>query len=423
MACDDIVGYLVREQRPFAEEPFNLIDALVLATLSYLKFGTHEDLRVTQSRCVSLRDVVTAVPREDLLRMGWMRESLHTDGFLAAVLDSVRYRDLQVCFYAEEHIDNVEKQFSAVTFLPGDGRAYLTYGGTDGTMVGWKENFNITFRDFTPAQLAGVSYASGVASALDERLAFIGHSKGGSHAQYAALCVSDEVFERTDLVVNFDGPSFLSDPSPRVDDPRFKEVFHKIVPEGSLFGLLLERRDEYRVIGAGAKLSRQHEPYSWLIDGSDFCHVENLRRRAKWMDATLSSWLSARTVEERELFIDTVYKVLLTTEARTIFDLRDHLSVNMRKVLRASKDLDPEMRRFVIETFKMLGSSAGREVRRANEQRRSAAKRRRRLRYTRVLEETASLRRDVGAGWSAAKNMGVRASEDAFSDEGLSDID
>ncbi len=392
-----IVDYLVREQRSFAEEPFNVVDALVLATLSYLKFESHEALKVTSVESVALVDVISGTDRESLLRIGWMKGSPHTDDFLEAILNSARFRETRVCLYADEHVDSTEKQFSAVTFLPGDGRAYLTFRGTDGTMVGWKENFNITFRDFTPAQLASVSYASGVASAVEERLAFIGHSKGGSHAHYAALCVSDEVFARTDMVVNFDGPSFLSDPSPRVDDPRFKEMFRKIVPEGSLFGLLLEESQDYRVIGASAKLSRQHEPFSWTVEGSDFHYVEGLRRRAKWVGATLSGWLKTRTIEEREIFIDTVYQVLSATDARTIFDLRNHLGSNLRTVMRASKGLDPEMRHFMVETFKMLVSAAGEETRKVRDQRKTAARKRRHARYTRVDEgvsegETATQR-------------------------------
>lgn len=387
VAQETIVEYLKREQRSFSEEPFNLVDALVFATLSYLKFETHEVLRTTSAESVLLSEVIANASREELLRMGWMTGSPHTDAFLSAIMESARFADTRVCLYTDEHVDNTEKQFSAVTFLPGDGRAYLTFRGTDGTMIGWKENFNITFRDFTPAQLASVSYASGVASAVSERLAFIGHSKGGSHAHYAALCVSDEVFERTDLVVNFDGPSFLSDPSPRVNDERFKSLFHKIVPEGSLFGLLLEESRDYRVIAADAKLSRQHEPFSWLIEGSDFAYVEDLRRRAKWVGATLGGWLKTRTVPERELFIDTVYQLLSSTDARTIFDLRDHLGSNLRAVVRATKGLDPEMRHFMVETFKMLGSAAGDEARKVREQRKALAKARRHARYVKIEED------------------------------------
>lgn len=361
MLGSTIVEYLVRERRTFSEEPFNLVDGLVLATLSYLKFESCETLKVTSPEAVSLREVITGTTRDELLRMGWMKHSAYTESFLAEVVDSPRYRDISVCLYADEHVDNAEKQFSAVTFLPGDGRAYLVFRGTDGTMVGWKENFNIVFREFTPAQLTGVSYASGVASAFDERLVLIGHSKGGSHAQYAALCVPDKVFDRIDMTINFDGPSFLGDPSPRVNDPRYIENFHKIVPEGSLFGLLLEQGDNYRVIMANPAAGRQHEPFSWIIEGSDFHYVEDLRKRAKFIGDTLNAWLKLRTIEEREMFIDNIYDLLRVTDAQTIFDLRDRLGSNMRVVASAARRLDPETRSFIFDTLKKLGVAVRQE--------------------------------------------------------------
>lgn len=372
MVENSIVDYLVQERRTFAEEPFNLVDGLVMATLSYLKFESCETLKVTSPESVPLFNIITGTKRDDLLRMGWMKGSPHTETFLAAIVQSPRYRDVRACLYADEHVDNAEKQFSAVTFLPGDGRAYLVFRGTDGTMVGWKENFNITFREFTPAQLTGVQYTCGVASAFDERLVLIGHSKGGSHAQYAALCVPDKVFDRVDMTINFDGPSFLGDPSPRVNDPRYIETFHKIVPEGSLFGLLLEQGDNYRVIAANPAAGRQHEPFSWVIDNCDFRYVEDLRKRAKLIGGTLNAWLKLRTIEEREMFIDIIYDLLRSTDAQTIFDLRDRLGSNLRIVATAAKELDPETRAFVYDTMKKLGVAMRQERHRANLEKKEA---------------------------------------------------
>ena len=137
-ANSGLVEYIQNEQSTFAEKPFNLIDGLAFATLSYLKFEWHDDLRVTSPTPVSLREVIVGTDRETLLRMGWLRESPSTDAFLRAIVDSRRFRDTKVCLYADERVDNVEKQFSAVTFLPGDGRAYAAFRGTDGSMVGWK---------------------------------------------------------------------------------------------------------------------------------------------------------------------------------------------------------------------------------------------------------------------------------------------
>lgn len=357
-----LVEYVQSEQRTFDEEPFNLLDGLTFATLSYLKFEWHEDLRVMSTDRVALREVITGTDRETLLRMGWLRESPRTDEFLQAVASSRRFRDTSVCLYAEERVDTVEKQFSAVTFLPGDGRAYVTFRGTDGSMVGWKENFNIVFREFTPSQMASVAYTTGVASAFSGSLVLLGHSKGGSHAHYAALCVPEEVFQRIDTVVNFDGPSFLSDPSPRVNDPRFQKVFHKIVPEASLFGLLLEQGDRYRVVASSGSLKRQHEPYSWMVQGNDFRYVNSLNDSARWADGGLSAWLKTRTVEERHVFVDALYEVLRAADAQTIFDLRDRFGSTVHAAAGALTKLDPETRRLFFDMLKTLGGSLRRQA-------------------------------------------------------------
>lgn len=374
MSTESIVDYLKREQRPFCAEPFNMVDGLVLATLSYLRFESNETLNVTSAETVPLREVIEGTDRETLLRDGWMKGSAYTDAFLQALLDSRRYRSARVCLYVDEHIDNSEKQFSAVTFRLGDGRSYVAFRGTDGTMVGWKENFNIMHREFTPAQLTAVSYTSGVASAFEGRLVLIGHSKGGSSAQYAALCVPQQVFERIDMTLNFDGPSFLSDPSPRVSDPRYVSTFHKIVPEGSLFGLLLEEGDNYHVIAATEKMRHCHEPFSWVVEGTGFHHVGNLSRRAKWADGTLNAWMKSRTIEERRAFIDLIYELLSVTKAQTIFELRDKLGENLNLLVREARKLDPERRKLVSATMGKLAEVLRIETRKALEERHDAKK-------------------------------------------------
>jgi len=154
-----------------------------------------------------------------------------------------------------------------------------------------------------------------------------------------------------------------------VSDPRYVENFHKIVPEGSLFGLLLEQGDNYRVIMANPAAGRQHEPFSWIIEGSDFHYVEDLRKRAKFIGATLNSWLKLRTIEEREMFIDNIYDLLKTTDAQTIFDLRERLGSNLRIVAHAAKALDPETRAFIYDTMKKLGVAVRQERRRTRQER------------------------------------------------------
>ena len=79
---------------------------------------------------------------------------------------------------------------------------------------------------------------------------------------------------------NHDGPSFLDDPSPRIDDDRFHALLHKTVPESSAFGMILERRADYRVVRSSAMSVFQHEPFTWLTEDDDFVYQEALNPSA-----------------------------------------------------------------------------------------------------------------------------------------------
>ena len=39
-----------------------------------------------------------------------------------------------------------------MTFILPDGSSYVAFRGTDSTIVGWKEDFNMTFLNPVPAQ-------------------------------------------------------------------------------------------------------------------------------------------------------------------------------------------------------------------------------------------------------------------------------
>ena len=199
-----------------------------------------------------------------------------------------------------------------------DEFACLAFRGTDGSFAGWKEDFNLCFKEVIPSQRAAAAYLSGVASAVEGPLVACGHSKGGNLAEFAALVVDEGAYARLAGVYNHDGPSFLDDPSPRIHDGRFATLLHKTVPESSAFGMILERRPDYRVVQSSALSVFQHEPFSWQVDGDDFVYQDALNRAAVFFDEALDAWLRGKTPAERERFIDTIYELFASTEASTL---------------------------------------------------------------------------------------------------------
>ena len=357
-----IVSYMAEEQRTFAESPFNPVDSLVFSTLAYLNYEHADrslvDLDASGARRVRLHDILALSDWEALAAHSWMEDAKDTVAFMHMAMASRRLRDVDVSFYANERSEVVEKQFSAVTlFFPAaDGEAaYLAFRGTDGSFAGWKEDFNLCFKEVIPSQCAAAAYLSGVASACTYPLFVGGHSKGGNLAEYAALVADEGAFARIRGVFNHDGPSFLDDPSPRIDDPAFAALLHKSVPESSAFGMILERRADYRVVRSSALSVFQHEPFTWQTEGTDFAYQEGLNPSAVFFDEALDAWLRSRTASERERFIETIYDLFASTEANTWAEFQENLFANTRKLLGSGSKLDAETKNFIWKTLGGLG--------------------------------------------------------------------
>lgn len=354
----NIVTYMAEEQRTFAESPFNPVDSLVFSTLAYLNYEVAPGLNAASSDSVLLHDVVMLSDWRELTAHSWMEDAKDTVAFLHVLSASRRMRDVRVAFYANERSEAVEKQFSAVTLMYPDAHgstAYLAFRGTDGSFAGWKEDFNLCFKEVIPSQCTAAAYLSGVASALSGPLVVGGHSKGGNLAEYAALVADDGVFARMQGVYNHDGPSFLDDPSPRIDDERFCALLHKTVPESSAFGMILERRADYRVVQSSAMSVFQHEPFTWQTEDDDFVYQEALNPSAVFFDEALDTWLRSKVPDERERFIDTIYDLFASTEAGTWSEFQTKLFANTRLMLGARSKLDPETKSFIWQTLGSLG--------------------------------------------------------------------
>ena len=187
----NIVTYMAEEQRTFAESPFNPVDSLVFATLAYFNYEVAPGVDLASPDGVLLHDVVMLSDWEALTAHSWMEDAKDTEAFLHVLSASRRMRDVRASFYANERSEIVEKQFSAVTltFPAADGEvAYLAYRGTDGSFAGWKEDFNLCFKEVIPSQCTAAAYLSGVASALACPLIVGGHSRNHRLTPSTRLC-------------------------------------------------------------------------------------------------------------------------------------------------------------------------------------------------------------------------------------------
>ena len=338
------------------QDEFNEIDALILSRLVFAPLGKLGEGKFTVSEAA--------------------RALAHTEGFrydedrklLALAGDSTRFGSVKLYGFTERTDKETETQFAAVTFELVGGLKFIAFRGTDDSLIGWKENFNMSFLSPVPAQAQAAAYVERMA-AEDGELLLGGHSKGGNLAMYAAAFCQEQVQRRIRRVYNFDGPGF--DASVTEADS-YKRVLPKImsfVPQGSIVGMLLEHQEPYTVVKSAEKfVPEQHNAYSWELEGKRFTRLKSVTDSSVFVDNTLKGWLAGLDAERRRYFIDALYSVLERTNARTLQDLDDRWFSSAVSILSSLGELDEDTRALIRETLKLLFQSAGHSLGKLGEQ-------------------------------------------------------
>lgn len=303
----NIFDYLAwRGDLTFTQDPVNPVDALIFSTLSYV--GYAGELETNPAAVVTLKAAAEELLSQENLEN---RCRAKTDlELLRAAAGTLRFGSTQLCMYRDCLIPEQETQFAAMTFLLDDGTMFLAFRGTDYTLVGWKEDFNMSFRQVVPAQLLAEQYVREVGAEYFLPMRLGGHSKGGNLAVFAAARSAPMLQKRILEVYNNDGPGFTSylmgDPGYLAMVPRIKTY----VPQSSIVGMLLEHEEPYMVIQSKSHGVMQHDPYTWEVLGRNFIPVPEITQSSVFLDATIKTWYAEMTDQERNQLVDVLYQIL-----------------------------------------------------------------------------------------------------------------
>lgn len=348
----NITDYLTwRGDISLACMPFNDADNLVLSLLAYILFENimtkDEKLTVKQAATIlNGRPNDFGVMKSDNVRL------------LSKMADGARFQNAAICHCVSEIDTNEEKQFAAITILLDDGTCFVAYRGTDNTLIGWKEDFNLSFISPVPAQTASARYLTGVAGQTAGPLRIGGHSKGGNLAIYAASQCSQHIQDRVVAVYSNDGPG-LDDATFTSDGyMRIRDRFYSFVPQSSIIGMLLQHQENYAVVISHAIGLFQHNPYTWQVNRDGFEIIGAIRPGSRYMDATLKNWLSSVSMDERMIFVDTLFTVLSSTNATTLQGLTAGWWKNAYVMLMKVKDIDSQTRKIIIGVLVELVKAA-----------------------------------------------------------------
>lgn len=349
----DVFDYLQwRGDLSLEQSPLNEVDGVILARLSYMPFEgiwkpeTALTVGDAAKALLALADTEPAAfLREEDIRL------------LSALGDSPRFGDMKLLDYVNQ-LDE-ETQFSATTLgLTGDLQ-YISFRGTDNTLVGWKEDFNMSFVCPVQAQELAVDYTRRMTARFPGRWILGGHSKGGNLAVYAAAFCEPAIQERIQAVYNYDGPGFddrvLQTPGYQAICGRVKTV----VPQSSIVGLLLGHEEQYAIVHSDQTvMPLQHDIYSWEIWRNRFSYLETVTNGSRFVDFTLKEWIAQMEPQQREILVDTIYEIMESTQAATFRDLSENWFANTKTVLKSLKNLDEDTRKSITQAISLLLKSA-----------------------------------------------------------------
>lgn len=342
----NVLTYLQwRGDLSMVQSPFCHIDSLIFCCLSYLNWDGIAEGR-TARESISLADAAAAwknlPPNQQVVRVPTDQE------LLTVAAESRRFGEIRLFRYTERFSEERQEQFSAVTFLLDEETVYVAFRGTDATLTGWREDFNMSFLQTIPSQETATAYLRSVLEMDFPNVYVGGHSKGGNLAVYAAVHAQPAFLPRIRAVYNNDGPGFVSDVFQQPQYALLQTRVHTFVPQASLVGMLLEHDEEYRVVYSTQKGFLQHDPYSWCVVRNDWYYLQEITAASKLMDTSLKKWILGMKPEEREKLTDGIFHVLQSeTNAHTVQDLVDGGKNTITAVLRAWGDTPPETRRFM----------------------------------------------------------------------------
>lgn len=348
----NIIDYLLwRGDVPFAVDPFNEVDALILTELAYEDFS---GIVPDSAEAVPLTDVAAEFHKrhpdqEIAARKDFTRQ---IPPLLDLAAKSPRFAGTRLEHYHDVVDPACDLQLGIVSFLLPDGAVFVAYRGTDSSIVGWKEDFVLSYSPETEGQRRATAYLNERWHDSDAPLLVGGHSKGGNLAMYAAAKCLPKVRARIRAVYNEDGPGFLD---PFIASKAYRAIVPRIestVPQDSIVGVLMKNRARQRVVESTAAGIMQHDGFSWQVLGNRFVTRERRTENSRRMEATIHKWLKVQPVANRRLLVQIVFGLLQATGMQTTHDLLANKASLLAALRNLQENVPKEQRDMV---WSMLG--------------------------------------------------------------------
>lgn len=318
---DNIFSYIRwRGDISFNERPFNEVDNLILAVLAYIDFsGIIPEIFIGS---ITLKEAYKLICGKNHGADGFKIHGFLdlSRSFFEKMAYSKRFGNAKLSNYKDICDEELQIQFAGLHVDLGDGTVYVAFRGTDQTILGWREDFSMSFQT-VPAQQEAVRYLEQTMNVDYKKYRIGGHSKGGNLAVYSAMMCNDILKNKIIEIYDNDGPGVCKE---MLQVKKFKAIQHKIIriiPQFSVIGMLFEHDRPHKIVKSSATGIMQHDPMTWEVDAEYFFEVNDLMPECKTVNQIFDTWIKEVNMEQRRIFTKNFFDGLEAGGAKLITDV------------------------------------------------------------------------------------------------------
>lgn len=343
----------------FEERAFSEIDALVLTELEYLPLERVVPSDENGENFVTVKEIAEYMKgrKKELIDENPMMMTEERHELSQVIADAPRFQSLKFFGVVSEWDKDTTKQFAAITVEVEPNVRLVIFRGTDDTLIGWKEDFLMTYLPLVAAQTDAKEYLAKQASLWGGDLMISGHSKGGNLAIYAAATQEEDVQLRIVDIFCFDSPGLYRSVLETKGYQNIVPLAMRYIPQDSLVGLMLESEVPYVIVKSNATGAMQHSAMTWEIEDGQFIKMEKLTKNSQLNDQTFKKWTESVSDEELELFWNVFFELLFNAGIDTVNDLYGQFMHYVQEFLKAAGEMDEEKRELLTRIALLLVST------------------------------------------------------------------
>lgn len=349
-----LIDYLEKvKDLAFDQEPLNILDKVCINEIGYLTFEkwlTPSDLQKT----INLHDFAEGKELNPDYSFMVTKERV---ALAEAMVRSKRFVGLHLSNYRSVLDKEVEKQFAAMIFsLPELDYHQLVFRGTDDSVIGWKEDFQLTYSREIPAHRSAMTFLEDHLPNLSGRITVSGHSKGGNLALYSAVQSSTSLREKIAELLLLDSPGLMKS---LLEKPSYQELKARMTvirPQDSVVGVMLYWEIPAQLVAAEGIGFAQHNALSWEVDlaANDFAYEDQPTELSQRLEETFQEWIETLPKQQLKQVCDLVFDTILDSGIESLDDIGIQALPQIGQMLQEFGNLSDKQKKVLQDGFNQL---------------------------------------------------------------------